>query len=95
MKRFVPATVILTTLGLSLGGCATYPEVAVSSPTALELISPPKQQQKAEDMAINHCAQSHTIPRLTLQTFAGQDPWIGPLMSYRYECMAASAKPAS
>ena len=71
---------------VALAGCASYPEVAVNSPTAIQLISPPAQQQAAENLADAHCMKTGTVARLTLQSFAGNDFFVGPVMSYRYEC---------
>ena len=71
---------------LALAGCGSYPEIAVNTPSAIQLITPPAQQQAAENLADAHCAKSGTVARLTLQSFAGTDLMVGPVMSYRYEC---------
>ena len=71
---------------LTVAGCASYPEVAVNSLSAIQLISPPAQQRAAENLADAHCAKTGTVARLTLQSFSGNNVLVGPLMSYRYEC---------
>lgn len=71
---------------LALAGCGTYPEVAVKSPTAIQLLSPPAQQQAAENIADAHCAKRGTVARMTFQSFAGNAFLVGPVDSYRYEC---------